>query len=95
MDDSKEIGVPGELMKAFIVAYEAFLKDPEIPKEKRRIENYDIGLSQEGEYYMVFLAPTRRPGEPMRPGGSTELGKAVRFKIRKKDYQVIDKLFYR
>ncbi len=95
MDDAEQIGVPGELMKAFLVAYDAFLKETEIPKEKRKIENYNIGLSQKGEYYSVFLVPKLKPGEPLRPGGSTELGKAVTFKIKKENYHIIERFFYK
>jgi len=90
-----EVSVTGEYMQAFLVAYEAFQKDVDIPREKKRIENYSIEFRQNSMSYTIFFFAKRGEAERLSPGGESSLGKDVSFRIRKKDFQVIDRLFYR
>jgi hypothetical protein len=92
---TETIGVRGELIKAFTVAYASFLKDRDIPQQKKLIENYNIGFTEKKDYYELLFFPRRKPDERRGRGGSTELGKAVTYKISKGDYRIIDITFYR
>lgn len=92
---TRPMRVTGEQMKAFLAAYRSFSADPEIPREKRKIENYYL-LFEEGDGYIsITFAPKRKPGAPVRPGGSNELGKAVTYKISKDKYRILKKSFYK
>jgi len=87
--------VSGEYMKAFLVAYEAFKTDPLIPEEKRRIENYSIEFRQRGDVYFIHFFAKRKPSERELEGGESELGKDVMFVIKKQDYKIAAKQFYK
>ncbi|HEV7475021.1 MAG TPA: hypothetical protein VGN90_13290 [Pyrinomonadaceae bacterium] len=95
MKNDAGILVDGELLKAFQVAHTAFLRSSNIPAAKKHLENYDVQLSKEADGLIVIFVPRRKPGEPMRLGGSTELGVAVRFVISADNYRVIDMKFFK
>jgi hypothetical protein len=90
--DSK---VSGEHMKAFLVAYEAFKTEPLIPEEKRRVENYGIEFRQQGDVYFVLFLAKRKPSERELDGGESELGKDVMYIIKKQDYTIAARQFYK
>lgn len=85
----------GEYLKAFAAAHEAFKSDPLIPAEKKRLENYNVEFRQSGDLYHVLFSAKRLPHERELDGGESELGKDVMYTIRKADYQIVKRLFYR
>lgn len=87
--------VSGEYMKAFLVAYDAFKEDAEIPDEKKRMENYNIEFSQEGKYYSVFFYAKRKPSERDLKGGQSELGRDVTYTISKENYKLLARVFHK
>ncbi len=95
LDLPVEVKVSGEYMKAFLVAYEAFKTDPLIPEEKRRIENYSIEFRQRGDAYFILFLAKRKPSERELEGGESELGKDVMYVIKKQDYKIAAKQFYK
>jgi hypothetical protein len=84
----------GEEMKAFLVAHEAFKKEPGIPPGKKLIENYNIQLQLEKDGYGVKFIPKHSPGEESTRGGETSLGKEVSF-IISKNYKFVKRFFYK
>ena len=87
--------VSGEYMKAFLVAYDAFKEEPDIPDPKRRLDNYNIELSEDSELYFVFLYAKRKPSERNLKGGESELGRDVTYTIGKKDYHIVARVFHK
>lgn len=94
-ENPAEITVPGEYMRAFLVAYDQFRIDPEISARKKIIENYTVEFSQDEQSYVVYLIPRLTAGERPLSGGETTLGKEVSYTIRKKDYKITARSFYR
>lgn len=90
-----ESSVSGEYMQAFLVAYNAFKDDPLIPDQKRKVENYEISFRQDSEAYFIFFGAKRLPSERNLLGGESELGKDVTYAVRKKDYKIIARQFYK
>lgn len=90
-----ESSVSGEYLRSFLVAYDAFERDSDIPEQKRKLENYDVQFRQNGEaYYICFVAKRTPPGVAV-PGGGTEHGRDVTYEISKKDHQVVARRFYK
>jgi len=87
--------ISGEYMKAFLAAYEAFMADPLIPDGKRGIENYSVEFRQRGDLYYILFFAKRKPSERELSGGESELGKDVIFTIRKTDYQIVERFFFK
>lgn len=85
----------GEHMKAFLVAYSAFKEDAEIPDIKKQIENYSVELREVDNSYFILFIAKRSKNERGMKGGTSELGKDVTYTIRKSDYQIISRLFYK
>ena len=87
--------ISGNYMKAFLTAYDAFKADSLIPEDKKRIENYRIEFRQHGDVYFILFFAKRKPNERGLEGGESELGKDVMYSIRKTDYQIIKRLFFK
>lgn len=87
--------LPGEYLRAFLVAHQAFLADEGIPPQKRKVENYWVEFSQEAKSYEVLFIAKRKPNERELDGGESELGKDVRFSISKDDYRVLSRRFFK
>lgn len=69
-----DVFIPGEGMKAFLVAWGDFQHLKEIPEKQRRLENHAIGLQLEGNDLTVEFGPRVSKGEDLRPGCCTSLG---------------------
>lgn len=95
LENPAEITVTGEYLSALLVAYEDFQKDPDIPAQKKRITNYSVEFRQDRDNYIIFFFAKRPPSEQLSPGGESSLGKDVSYKVRKRDYQITAKSFYR
>ena len=87
--------VEGSLLKAFSVAYDAFLKDPLISSDQKKIENYSVTFRESSQTYIVYFGAHFAPGEKPHPGGSTQLGKDVQFRISKKSFKIEERLFFK
>lgn len=96
-DKSKmsEIGVDGNSMRAFLVAYDDFMKEPKIELTKKQIKNYNIGFQYVDGIYQIRFVPKRETGEKLLFGGSTSLGKIVKYWIDDKTFQIIERKFVR
>jgi hypothetical protein len=90
-----ESKVSGEYMKAFTVAYNAFLSEQRIPDKKRILENYTIEFRQDSRAYYIFFAPRIPPDTKGMVGGENELGVSVTYAVYKRDYSIIAKQFYK
>lgn len=90
MQDSADITLRGEYLKAFQTAYAGFLRLSEIPNSRKQLENYDVLFSEEGNNWIVIFSPRRQPGERKLPGGGTSLGHFMRAVVSKSDYRLID-----
>lgn len=95
MSDSKEVQVQGDYMKAFLIAYEAFRDDIEIPPQKRHIENYILRFSDDKNNYFVVFVAKRKPAERDLAGGESKLGKDVRYTVAKSDFRIVSRLFFK
>ncbi len=95
MSDSREVQVQGDYMKAFLVAYEAFRYDTEIPPQKRNIENYILRFSDDKNNYFVVFVAKRKPEERDLAGGESKLGKDVRYTVTKSDFRMVSRLFFK
>jgi len=82
-------------MRAFLVAHDAFKEDPGIPIKKKRIENYDIKFRQTTDDYFILFLAKRLPSESEVSGGSSQLGRDVQYRIRKKDYRLVGRNFFK
>lgn len=87
--------VPGEYLKAFLVAHTTFAKDSEIQLNKRKIENYWVTFSQTPDSYKVDFFAKRKPSELDLDGGESELGRDVTYLVDKKTYQIVLRQFYK
>ncbi|MBL8169370.1 MAG: hypothetical protein JNJ50_14535 [Acidobacteria bacterium] len=85
--------IPGEYMRAFLSAHEAFLADNEIPVQKKRIQNYEVSFSEEEKLIKVYFSAKRKPGELDSLGGESELGKDVYYLIDQINFKVLSKKF--
>lgn len=87
--------ISGQMMKAFLVAYDAFKNDPAISQGKKRIENYDIEFSQRRKGYVVLFTARRLPSERELEGGESSLGRDVEYTVSKKDYQIVERMMFK
>ena len=88
--------VTGKFLKAFLVAYQDFMKIENISRSKKNIENYSIGFNDDKINYYVFLTPIesgRSKSDVV--GGGNEFGKQMRYTIRKSDYAIRQRAYYR
>ena len=84
-------------MKAFLVTYADFMKIKDLPKSKKLIENYKVGFSEDKQNYYIFFYPKvdTRKNKVQIIGGETEFGVEMRYTIRKKDYVIQQRAYYR
>jgi hypothetical protein len=94
------LSADGAILKAFVAAYEAFTREVNLPPDKRtmvhlppekkRLENYRVEVRESNQHYIVDFHPKRVPGDEGKLGADTTLGRALRFYVRKQDYEVVD-----
>lgn len=90
-----KLNIEGNLLKAFLIAHEAFTKDKQIPTRKRQVENYEVEIYQDEVTYTVHFIPHALPVEGNLAGGETELGVEVSYTVRKNDFTMVAQDFYR
>ena len=91
-----EVRVSGDFLKAFLVASDAFKKDAAIPERKKEIGNYTFEFRQDKNAYFVYFIPKLLPNEEGTTiGGESELGRWVTYAVRKSDYTILARQFYK
>ena len=70
-----EVEMPGRQMKAFLVVFEAFRKIPDLPQEKKRLDNYTVSFSETASQIEVYFVPRAetKPGYVIQ-GGENRYG---------------------
>ena len=93
------IVVKGTKLKAFIVAYEDFMQIKSLGKNKKKIENYNIGFNEDKESYYIFFRPKEsakgKSGKVRVIGGQNEFGKHMRYTILKSNFAIKQRANYR
>lgn len=94
-NDSVEIEFDGSVLKAFNITYQAFKSNPDFKKEERNIENYRVFISQDTLVYVILFHPKKLPGEETRPGGRSKLGRDVEYRVGKKDFKIVSRVYFK
>jgi hypothetical protein len=92
--EAETIGVKGDVMKAFLAAYQDFLDDKGIPDKMKQLQNYDLGLRDTKDYYEISFIPSRKEGSRPQIGGASDVGQMMSYKINKGQYSIKEKLKY-
>ena len=89
--------VKGDHLKAISTALEAFNIDAMIPETQRNIQNYDVELRENKDYFFVYLSPhmSVEDKKHLPDGGETSLGKSVMFILSKKDSAIKKRYFFK
>jgi hypothetical protein len=91
----------GDLLRLFQITYDSFSKDKKIPSEKKNLEDYKIEFKQDEKYWYVYYGVSDERKEVLLKsrrlprGGSTETTKDVLYIVRKQDYQLISRKFFK
>jgi hypothetical protein len=85
--------IPGEFLRAFMSAHEAFMADTEIPPQKKKIQSYEVSFAKESGLIKIYFSAKRRPGEIESLGGESELGKDVYYLVGQDDFKIRSKKF--
>lgn len=83
-------GLKGIEVKAFLIAYQSFLDDNVIPVQKKKIENYNIGIKETSKIIWVNFIPQIKIGSISPIGGVTELGSPLQYKIDKNGFKIVE-----
>ncbi len=87
--------IPGEYMKAFVVAHDAFRKAPDLKEAKKNLDNYNIEFSEDAKNYRVHFHVKMVPGTVQGLGGETTIGREEEFTLAKSNYKIVQELLYR
>ena len=92
-EESEEgwIGINGIAAKAFLVTYQDFLGDGLIPTNQKKIENYNIGIKETKDIFLVNYIPHQKGGAVSSIGGATALGSPIQYKIDKNSLKIIER----
>ena len=93
---SLDIPVDGNAFKAFLVAYELFSKDEQIPVNKRSILQHNVKILRESKLYVVAFRAKRNMSSltNLEYGGATDFGVDVDYYINSENYIFQKRLFY-
>ena len=83
-------GLKGVEVKALLIAYQSFLDDNAIPAQKKKIENYNIGIKETSKIIWVNFIPQIKTGSISPIGGVTELGSPLQYKIDKNELKIVE-----
>jgi hypothetical protein len=87
------IKVDGNQLRLFLVAYDSFKSEPEIPASKRQIQNYSVYFHEDRGNYIVSFLPKLLPGEELDYGGDTKMGRPVDYVIDSKTFRLLGRVF--
>lgn len=94
-----ESAVDGRFMNAFLVAHEAFKNEDRISGPKKRLENYTIEFRQDRDTYFVYFKAKQKADQKadgvIQGGGETDMGVDVTYAIRKSDWHITARQFYK
>ena len=80
----------------FLVAFEHarlhWLGDKKIRPDDKKLENYRVSFQLKKREIVVTFVP-KLDGEPGRMGGVTRFGREVAYRLRRKDYSLIERYF--
>lgn len=85
----KELVLDGNIMKAFIVAFEEF------SKKQGNLEDFQVLILDEEDAIRITFVPNRTPGETISIGGRTSLGRSISYHIDKKKRNILKWHFHR
>lgn len=87
----------GSNLKAISIALLAFSSEDMISQNKKNVQNYDVELRQNNEYFFVYFGAHLGEDEQSSPpeGGETSLGKSTMFVIEKTNFVVRRRYFLR
>lgn len=83
--------------RAVSVAIASFQSDSMIPDEKKNLDNYNVELRQNREYFFVYFSahPSQQDESERSKGGETSLGKSVMFVIAKQNFHMKRRYFFK
>jgi hypothetical protein len=80
----------------FLVAFEHarlhWLGDKKIRPDDKKLENYRVSFQLKKREIVVTFVP-KLDGEPGRMGGVSRFGREVAYRLRRKDYSLIERYF--
>jgi hypothetical protein len=82
--------LPGDLLKAFDVAFSDFKNLSEIPNAKKNLDNYDVHVAKTPHFYEVVFEPHKAPGEQPHLGADvTSLGAFRIYEIDLRTFRIL------
>lgn len=91
----KPLEMNGEQTKALIVAYQAMMTIPDLPKSKKKIQNYSVEISYTSATIVVHFVPKIEFNPHLaQKGGETKFGREMSYEIRRKDFKILKRLYY-
>jgi hypothetical protein len=91
-----EITLPGIYLDAWKVVYSDF-RDMDLTKEERKLSNYEICFSEDGEHFIIYFAPEILSDEELKTLRGTKVtrGKEIRYLINKKNFKIDQREFFK
>ena len=83
------IHIFGDYLQAWVVVYKDFLKTFGLKESDPRVGEYVVSFFEEDEEIIVWAGRNRLASE------STRLEKSVKYRVRKSDYQLVDRILLR
>lgn len=94
-DQYASISISGSDMKAVSLTVNAMSKLPDLPRTKKRIENYTIQVSKNKYYYYIHFIPNHTVGAMHHTGGENEFGREMLYTVRRSSYKIVKIAYYR
>jgi hypothetical protein len=82
------VGVRGEYLRAFTVAYDNVLKRHDVSTGDKQLDHYDVDLGESNGHDVVVFRPRVAPGESRGLGGRTSLGVDMIYYINPTTYKI-------
>jgi len=89
------VSITGDLLKAFDIAVIAFKEESLVPPQKRNLENYTVEFRERRGLIYVYFRAKRLPSEKQLAGGESALGKDTLYTIKKADFTIVDRKFFK
>lgn len=94
-----EVKVSGEYMRAWNVAYSAFMEIDDLSDKEKELKYYDIEFSEDNDNYIVFFFPRLISElfskEEAKHYNVRAIGRETRYWINKDTYKIVERLFYK
>ena len=89
------VSITGDLLKAFDIAVTAFKAESLVPPQKRNLENYTVEFRERRGLIHVYFRAKPLPSEKQLAGGESALGKDTLYTIKKADFTIVDRKFFK